>query len=317
MGTENGANKFDWTTLARVFRVVSILIVTIFVGIAVGYGLVSLTEKPWVQAVLGKNFLKESSIVTVALLIGMMDKLSGLLKTFWDYISEAGKEVTLPHCAALAGLVVYSVLVLSAWHDATDPAPPPASLVYLVKSDSNSVNPGGSSVEILPFLFYNRTEDEIPETDPRQIDELNKLVASLASCVGKGPNQDVAIEIQGFADENEFKGETQNDSDTHNYELANRRAKKLLTKINNIKLNLKYPPVDPLKFTVQLAKPWTSFPDMKISQRWLQAKSMSETGRDHDQGLFDRRAEILLNRAGVCQHLGIDVGPPSYVLSQK
>ncbi len=101
--------------------------------------------------------------------------------------------------------------------------------------------------------------------------------------------------MRGFADENEFPSE----SKELNRETANRRAANLHQQIAAIigAQNAKS------KLIVQDPVQWASLEAMTRDPRYFQARSLRETGRRRDQGLFNRRAEILLLRAGACERL--------------
>jgi hypothetical protein len=122
--------------------------------------------------------------------------------------------------------------------------------------------------------------------------ELEKLLGSLKACVGSAPNQNVEIQIRGFADANEFPS----NSARQNVDAANSRAKKLhdfvKAKIGDQNTSSKLILLPPIQ--------WASEEKMSLHPRYFSAKSLRETGLDRDQGLFNRRAEVVLLRAGAC-----------------
>jgi hypothetical protein len=122
--------------------------------------------------------------------------------------------------------------------------------------------------------------------------ELEKLLGSLKACVGSAPNQNVEIQIRGFADANEFPS----NSARQNVDAANSRAKKLhdfvKAKIGDQNTSSKLILLPPIQ--------WASEEKMSLHPRYFSAKSLRETGLDRDQGLFNRRAELVLLRAGAC-----------------
>jgi hypothetical protein len=265
----------------------------------------------------GKWIKWDLGTLAFSYLLLQIEKLLKLFKGVVDYVSApATKVITLlPDFGALLAVSV-SVSVVGTLALASPPnnALPQHDFAvlntkpaYFMMVDRNPI--------IFPFPLYGPGAPDLPQEDP-QLDELNRIVASLRSCVGKEPNDRVIVQVQGFADANEFKRTT--DSDDRNRDLANSRAAILTKRLSDMVKHLKDPSIDLSKLTVQSAPPWKSFEEMKNSRRWLQVKSMSETGKEQDQGLFDRRAEIVLLRAGACQPSeSVEAAPSSYAMSQK
>jgi hypothetical protein len=283
-----------------------------YAGYQAGSWIANSVSKDGFILVRGRSIKWDLGTLGFAYLLLQLEKLFKLFKGVVDYVSApATKVITLlPDFGALLAVSVSAsvvgTLALASPHN--DAAVATAKPAYFIMVDRNPV-------EIFPFPFYAPGASDLPQEDP-QLDELNRIVASLRSCIGKEPNDHVIVQVQGFADANEFKRTT--DSDDRNRNLANSRAAILTKRISDMVKRLKDPSIDPSKLTVQSAPPWKSFEEMKNSRRWLQVRSMSETGKEQDQGLFDRRAEILLLRAGACQPSeSIEAVPSSYAMSQK
>src|SRR5262245_52357837 len=98
-------------------------------------------------------------------------------------------------------MVFASVLALTLAPDSTTTALPEklSRPVYLIAN--------ASQAEYFPFLFD--LADGPPEwkkgvaLSKQQLVDLKKLASTLKACVGHQPNQDVIVEIFGFADTND------------------------------------------------------------------------------------------------------------------
>lgn len=161
-------------------------------------------------------------------------------------------------------------------------------------TDQPVKNPQPSSESLLVFPFFfdlgGNTQGEI--LNGKQDTDLRKILSSLKACAQQQSSNAVELSVQGFADANQFPTNNRE----KNLALANQRAKELhshvaeflKTEILRSRINLK-PVVE-----------WKKYEDMTMSPRYLTAKSLRETENTSDQGYFNRRAEILLLKAGDC-----------------
>jgi len=291
MGSANNEEPFDRETLRRVVLTCVVIGITIYAGYRAGVKIATLTNDEGVINVLGKSIKWDLGALGLVYVLSVIEKLFKLFKALADYVSTSGIKIIalLPDCGALLAVAAYATAAgsLVVTSQRSEPIPSLAKVVYLSKVS-------GEPVAAFSFLFSKVGSATLRHDDP-QIDRLTKLVASLNSCVGKGLNQDVVIQIQGFADANEFSPP----SEDRNRDLANQRAKSLNELVKD-KIGSQ-PGFS--KLTLEPNYLWNSFTEMKTSPRWLEVEVLDKTRPSRDQGLFDRRADILLWRAGVCQPL--------------
>jgi hypothetical protein len=163
---------------------------------------------------------------------------------------------------------------------------------------------GAVRADYFPYLF------DLADGPPRwrkgtqlnqqQLADIGKLANTLKACVGQLPNQDVVVEVVGFADANEFAHATVigQSSVELNRQTANRRAAALADVLRTMLGSSSSPS------SVKIARviEWKSSDSSAMTRdpRYLNARPLTQTdGRD--QGRFNRRAEIVLLRAGVCE----------------
>jgi hypothetical protein len=167
---------------------------------------------------------------------------------------------------------------------------------------------GASRDEYYPFLFG--LADGPPlwsrgvALSQAQKRDVETLVASLQACVGSEPGQGVSVQVVGYADANEFRNaEVLGESSLElNRQAANRRALALTAEIRR---HLEGGTGVPGLSVLSPAQWPEGDPEaMTRSPRYLRAKALHETdGRD--QGLFNRRAEVVVAKFGLCERLEI------------
>jgi hypothetical protein len=297
MSEQIARQPHDWKKTRRMVWGTVILLVTAYGGVVFGRFLAETIQDANVRTVLGVPLAWGVAGIGLTYIVTSIQKLSELLLTLWDYVTKPDQEISLfPGCVALACLTAYLTAlptVVSATRSEPAQAAARKELVYLARVTESK------PVEAFPFLF------ELASGPPdwskgvklsrAQEAELARLLATLGACAGSNPGQDVEIQVRGFADENEFPSESRE----LNRETANRRAANLHQRIVAIigAQNAKS------KLIVQDPVQWASLEAMTRDPRYFQARSLRETGRGRDQGLFNRRAEILLLRAGACERL--------------
>lgn len=158
--------------------------------------------------------------------------------------------------------------------------------------DQSVKAPQPSSESLLVFPFFFDLGENI--LNGQQDLDLRKILSSVAACARQQSSNAVELSVQGFADANEFSTNNRE----KNLALANQRAKKLhshvagLLKTEILRSRITLTSVESVE--------WKKYEDMTMSPRYLTAKSLRETGNISDQGYFNRRAEILLLKAGDC-----------------
>lgn len=286
---QHKSDRRDWAKVRRATVVITILALTTVAGIGGGNLLLQVIPN-WRFSKLG-NLKWDVTTVGLFSVLSLVEKLFKLAKVLAEYWSKAGTPVAslFPDCGALLIAVAYISFLLK-WLPPPSVAtlPAPRRTVYLAKVPSEPV-------AAFSFLFDMGSSTFPGKSDDPQIVELKKLVSSLESCVGERPNQNVVIQMQGFADANDFSPSNPD----KNRDLANDRAKALHSVVEQ-QLG---PQVGRSKLIFDQDIWWNSVDEMKGSRRWLAVKALKIAGATKDEGLFDRRADILLWHAGICQPL--------------
>lgn len=301
----------DGSRVGRGFRVavflIAIFFIAVFAAFLLFYLMQSSTPPSW-----AKYIQIGAAGISVSLLIPAINQILLTTENVWKYIKD-GKQHSLfaEYVKIGTTFLALSVAVLSmtgadehvpSSHAAAQAqarqatAPSPREVVYLVKKP----DPAASAIEYFPYL-YELTDgpdkwSKGVSLSENQIQDLHKLLSSLKACVGTQANQDVEIEIRGYADNNEFPSNTAE----LNRQAANRRAqdvyrhaKAFIGEQNTAS-----------KLILRDAVEWPADdPQAMVRWRYYAGKPLQETGSDRDQGLFNRRADIALLRAGVCERL--------------
>lgn len=152
--------------------------------------------------------------------------------------------------------------------------------------------PSNEPLLVFPFLFdFPEPNKELPKLNQRQVDDLTKILSSVKACARKQGASGVELEVQGFADSNQFP----TNNKEQNLALANQRAKELHSQVTKL-LKTESPMSE---IDIKLIE-WKKIEEMEKSPRYLTTKPIREAGRNADQGYFNRRAEIRLLKAGDC-----------------
>jgi hypothetical protein len=299
MSTQSAGQPRDWKRTRRMVRGIAILAATAYVGVVFGRFLAETIQDSNVKTVLGVPLAWGVAGLGLTYIITSIEKLFELALTLWEYVTKPDKESSLfPGCVALACLVAY-LTALPTVFSGTRIEPAQAEvkkeLVYLARMTGEEPRPA----EAFPFLFGLASGppgwSKGVNLSKEQEADLTRLLGSLKACVGSNPDENVEIQVQGFADENEFPSKTRE----LNREAANRRAANLHQRIVAIT------GAQDAKSKVIVKDPvqWASLEAMIRHPRYFKARPLRETGRGKDQGLFNRRADIMLLRAGACEKL--------------
>ncbi len=299
---QQGARKpHDWKRTRRMVGGIVILVVTAYAGVVSGKFIAGMIQEANVQTVLGVPLAWGVAGIGLTYILTSIEKVLELLGSLWDYVTKPDLEVSLyPGCVTLACLVAYltALPTIFSVSPASEPAPAAVSkeVVYLVRAPEKDAR----SVEAFsfPFGFARGSPPDWAKgvtLDEGQEAALTGLLGSLKACVGSTPGQNVEIQVIGFADANEFPS----NSDEFNREAANRRAanlhKQVVALVGSQKTKVRLIVRDPVQ--------WTSLKQMTAHPRYFRARPLRQTGKGHDQGLLNRRADILLLRAGLCERL--------------
>jgi hypothetical protein len=248
--------------------------------------------------------------LTVATLITALKDLMLVAENLWTYIRAGTAKSNLAEYTKFAAtaLAVSASCFSFALKPPDDKAKDLGSLPAELSRPTLLV--AASSMESgfhFPFLF--ELADGPPswkkgvELTAIHRPDLEKLANTLNACVGAG--RDVVVRVTGFADANDFKQTSGNQTASMelNREAANRRATALHAEL---KRALSPKGQSPSAVVLEPVVQWDSgrLADMLRSPRYLNAKPLTETN-DRDQGRFNRRAEITLVNAGVCERLEI------------
>jgi hypothetical protein len=241
--------------------------------------------------------------VSFSLLIPAVNQIFLTGEKLIKYIREGEPSGLFPEFAkvgttALAlAIAVFSFITppqqsnLSAAQSAT-----PKELVYLTRLPSSDEAP----LEYFPYLFElaDGPSNWLVGTtlNKEQKKDLERLVSSLKACVGANLNEDVVIDVRGYADTNEFPSNTKE----LNRQTANRRAASVYEQLQGL--------IDsqdgPSRLILLDFFEWPkNDPEAMTRERYFRTKKLRETGANRDQGLFNRRADVLVLRIGVCKQL--------------
>lgn len=97
---------------------------------------------------------------------------------------------------------------------------PAKDLIYLVRAPDADPNPAAYFSYLFVLAIGPSDWTVGTQLNDQQSKDLRQLVTSLKACVGKAPDQDVEIDVRGYADTNEFHANTSE----LNRQTANRRA---------------------------------------------------------------------------------------------
>jgi hypothetical protein len=276
------------------------VIATLYLGIILGKLLASFVVDCTIESIGGIPIKWGLTAVGVSYLFASSEKVLKLAFTFVDYIKNPDKRISLhPDCTSIALIVAYLTLLAVAFADARSCEAGPSNItkdvVYLAAPDkSSTVQP----LEWIPFFFKDLAKATSPEAGTTltsgQRDDLTRILGSLRACVGSQPGEDVEIAVKGFADTNQFP----TNSAELNRQVANRRAAQLHGEIKGILRTQTGPAAIKLAESYEWPKetPFAMFDD-----RYFDTRPLTQTGKQNDQGLFNRRADLLILSFGVCR----------------
>jgi hypothetical protein len=296
-----------WLRVRRIIASGLVVAATVFLGIMLGKYFAHLVQDSRIETVLGIRVEWGLAAVGLTYIFASLQQVLKLASTFREYIAKPDKKVSLyPDCVALAFMVAYlTVLAVALQNEGkSEPAPtvPTAlyrkEIVYLGRAPQTSSTP----IEYFPFLF---TELAIGDKDwskgttltDQQQKDIERLISSLKACVGTSRGQEVELDVRGYADTNEFPS----NSIELNRQTGNRRAAALHGHLKR----LIGTGSRPAGLLLRELTEWTKEDPtaMTREQRYFQTLPLHKTGTDEDQALFNRRADILVLRLGICERL--------------
>jgi hypothetical protein len=190
----------------------------------------------------------------------------------------------------------FSKEVAQASAAALSAAAPSKDLVYLVRTPESGPNPAAYFSYLFELAVGPSNWSTGTTLNDQQLKDLHLLVATLKACVGKGPDQDVEIDVRGYADTNEFRANT----NELNRQTANRRATYIHTQLKTIIGEQK----GPSRLVLHKLVEWPADdPQAMTRARYFATKPFRETGTEKDQGLLNRRADVVVLRLGACERL--------------
>lgn len=296
----------SWKRWRRALASVFVVITTIWLGGLIAAFAAHLVRDCSLTEIAGLPVDLGLAAAGVAYLFASFEKVLKIGYTFRDYLANPDKKVALyPDCVALAMIVAYLGLVYEA-HDGRKncaskaEVTPVASLpeIYLTRKHPSDTRP----LEWVPFFFSDLAATE---SDPKkgtslsklQQENLTTLINSLRACVGEREGHNVVLEIRGYADTNEFESKSVEESVEENRKVANRRASNLHEEISK---RLGNQP-GPARIVLNPPHQWPeSDPAAMTADRYFETRPLVKTGQNRDQGLFNRRADLLILDLGEC-----------------
>lgn len=291
----------------RVRRILASLLAvlaTIYLGITLGRYLALFVVDCTIESVAGIPVKWGLTAVGVSYIFASSEKVLKLAFTFRDYVLKPDKKVSLyPDCAALALIVAYLTLLMVAFADAKDcdaaakQSPLTRDVVYVTKK---AASPALKPLEWVPFFFVDLASEKRAEQgttlSPQQEKDLTRLLQSLRACVGGQQGQDVELAVRGYADSNEFADNTVE----LNRQAANRRAANLQKKVSDLLGEQS----GTSRVVVAKSHEWSKDdPGAMTKEQYFDTKPLSVTGKTKDQGLFNRRADLLILKLGECERM--------------
>jgi hypothetical protein len=301
---DKSLSSSGWLRVRRIIASLLVLAATVFFGVIVGKYLALVVQDCQVKSVLTVPVDWGLAGIGLSYLFGSIEKVLKLTTIFRDYIAKPDKKVSLyPDCFALAFIVAYvTVLVLAFQASAACKEAPKLGeitahreVVYLSRIQNTVAAP----FEYVPLLFKELAAgDENPAKgttlSDQQVSDIERLVASLKACVGSSQGQDVEVDVRGYADSNEFAS----NSEEQNRNVANRRAAAVHAELKRLV------PAQTSAATLILRplSEWSKDDPLAMTrERYFKTRPLKETGREKDQGIFNRRADILILNFGVCE----------------
>lgn len=284
---------------------------TIYLGITLGTYLALAVADCKIKDVAGIPVEWGLTAVGIAYVLASLEKVLKVANTFRDYIVNPDKKVSLyPDCVALACIVAYLTLVSVAFAASAQcrkappetPSLPVKELVFL----SRVAPPGSQPLELVPFFFADLAVGDADPTrgttlSPQQTEDLRRLVRSLKACVGTSTGQDVELDFRGYADSNQFP----KDSVEQNRKTANRRAASLHRAVKDL-LGTQ---TGASQVVLHGPKEWPEDDPLAMTrENYFETRPLKNKGDEQDQGLFNRRADLLVLRLGACERMKPQAG---------
>ncbi len=230
-------------------------------------------------------------------------QIMACLKRPWTYVVQGSARAELyPAYLALGSTVSFVILVATLSKALPPPQEPEAptlpSMVVYLTPEPEEVE-GDEPLASFPILFQDPASgppkwEKGVHPEGYQAKEIRRLIESLNACVGTSQSQDVVIRIRGFADSNEFANVSAEVSAELNRQAANLRARNVAEIVEPLRRK-----EGGAALVVEEVVSWETFEEMKKRKPWVDLPLTQTDG--WDQGLFNRRAEILLLSAGVCE----------------
>jgi hypothetical protein len=299
-----GSSATSSSGLLRVRRILASLLAvlaTIYLGNEIGFRLVKFVVDCTIESVFSIPIELGLTAVGFAYIFASSEKVLKFALVLRDYVLKPDKSISLfPDCVALALIVAYLTLLSEAYSErekckaAAKESLPSRDVVYLIKKPSDGTSP----LEWLPFFFTDLASEKKPEQgtmlSTQQEKDLARLLLSLRACVGDQQGQDVELAVRGYADTNEFSDNTAE----LNRQAANRRAANLHRKVRDLLGSQS----GPSRVVVANSHEWPiDDPSAMTRERYFDTKPLRVTGRTKDQGLFNRRADLLIMKLGECE----------------
>ncbi|RMF07899.1 MAG: hypothetical protein D6773_03050 [Alphaproteobacteria bacterium] len=288
----------------RLFLAASALFCTIAIGGFVGWSLAEWLIANDQRKIGNLSIAWGSGAVGVAFIIGAGKQILIAFKKFYDYVRLGAAIKIYPDCVSIGATVaLISVTAMLPKDSASVQSKSLSEVIYLTRTPA-----AAEALATFPLLYppANGSENGWSrgvEPSEHQKEDLRKLMATLAACVGDEPHQDVVIRVRGFADSNEFKlnGGRNPQSDDLNRRAANLRATNVFTTLRE------FLPADNDRGPSRIILEFKPYVDALGDPPYFD-RPMAETGVD--QGYLNRSVKISLLRAGVCERVYADPPPP-------
>ncbi len=291
--------SFGWKRAWRITVSVCVVVGTVFFGAIAGVLVTGLINDSSTKTILGIPIKWGLEGIGLAYMIKSAESLLKLAKTFSSYLVHPQNEVSLyPDCVSLAGIVAFvTTTALVPLHPAEAVDEKSPEVIFLRRVDPEGNRP------ILTFRFWFpdfASAHELPRgatLDSAQVTDLGRITKWLQACVGTKAGEDVVVEVRGYADPNPFESNTVE----LNRQAAHRRGRAL----DSALAQLAGSTIGPARFVI---RPFTGWPEgdssaMRRDGEYYNTQTVRVTGRERDQGVFNRRADLLVHKLGTCERL--------------
>lgn len=299
--------------IGRAVFAVSLICVTALLAWLLAKGLVNLlTELGYFEAdagdlkLMGTSILFGASAVSIGAILSFARSILGSVVNLWDYV-VVPKKLDMRREALTSFFTFLAIAIPIAITDRLiEPMPVPPAC----EPDEACLSrrPDSSQLPVFAFTFepasvssadsWRNVDDPFEksgiELDEAQRDRLTELIKALKPCAGPGSDEQVRLDVIGFASSKNFRGFSEADSNELNLRAANARAEYVAGKLRQARADEGIKEEE-LEISTD---PHVSFDEM-AAKRSFNDRPPGSTEENPAQ-LFTRAAWVKLLSVGSC-----------------